>query len=67
MTYGFLMRFEETSGASEPARIRMDYDSGEGLIDGFFMCSKEMPGGMDILVDPSLESASAASFSALGT
>jgi hypothetical protein len=40
----------------------MDVDSGEGLIDGFLRCSSEMPGRIDSLEDPSLDSVSAASF-----
>ena len=55
------------SGAFESAGMKIDSDSGEGLMDGFLMCSKETPTGMDLLLDPSLESASVASLSALGT
>jgi hypothetical protein len=40
----------------------MDDDSGEGLIDGFLRCSNEMPGGIESLEDPSLDSVSVASF-----
>jgi hypothetical protein len=40
----------------------MDDDSGEGLIDGFLKCSSKMPGGIDSLEDPSLDSVSATSF-----
>ena len=47
--------------------MKIDSDSGEGLMDGFLICSKEIRAGIDLLVEPSLESASTASFSALGT
>jgi hypothetical protein len=40
----------------------MDEDSGEGLIDGFLKCSREMSGGIESREDPSLDNVSAASF-----
>ena len=54
-----------TSG-SALAGMKIDSDSGDGLIDGFLRCSKAMPGGMDCLEEPSFDRMSAASFSARG-
>src|SRR3954470_24028254 len=48
------------------SEMKMDSDSGDGMIDGFLICSSETPGGMDCLVQPSLDNASAASLLALG-
>ena len=53
LTDGFLMRFEETTGASEPAGMRMDSDSSEGFLGGFLMFSElgagtSRPAGMKI-------------------
>src|SRR3954463_11960868 len=47
------------------SEIKMDSDSGDGVIDGFLICSSETPGGMVCLVDPSLDNDSAASLLAL--
>ena len=66
---GFLedfLFFELSVGTSRPAGIKIDSDSGEGVMEGFLICSKEMPAGMELRVDPSLESASAASLFACG-
>ena len=41
---GFLMRFEETTGASKPAGMRMDSDSGEGFLEGFLIFSEVIAG-----------------------
>src|SRR3954468_1309928 len=43
------------------SEMKMDSDSGDGVMDGFLICSSETPGGMVCLVDLSLDSASAAS------
>src|SRR3954467_15502912 len=48
------------------SEMKMDSDSGDGVMDGFLICSSETPGGMVCLVDPSLDNASAASLLALG-
>ena len=64
---GFLVFAGLGTGISSPAGIKIDSDSGEGVMEGFLMCSKEMPAGMELRVDPSLESASAASLVARGT
>src|SRR4051812_42335749 len=48
------------------SEMKMDSDSGDGVMDGFLICSSETPGGMVFLVDPSLDNASAASLLALG-
>ncbi|MEI4927705.1 hypothetical protein Q8G50_34875, partial [Klebsiella pneumoniae] len=48
------------------AGIKMHYDSGDAVIDGFLRCSRAIPGGIDCLVDPSFDSVTAALFSAQG-
>src|SRR3954462_7083071 len=48
------------------SEMKMDSDSGDGVIDGFLICSSDTPGGMVCLVEPSLDNASAASLLALG-
>ena len=63
----FLVLSELGVGISRPAGIKIDSDSREGLMEGFLICSKEIPTRMELLVDPSLESASAASFFARDT
>ena len=47
---------------SELAGMKIDSDSGEGLIDGFRRCSSEMPDGIACRDDPSFDRMSAASF-----
>ena len=64
---GFLVFVGLGTGISSPAGIQIDSDSGEGVMEGFLMCSKEMPDGMELRVDPSLESASTASLFARDT
>ena len=64
---GFLVFAGLGTGISSPAGIKIDSDSGKGVMEGFLMCSKEMPAGMELRVDPSLESVSAASLVARGT
>ena len=64
---GFLGCAELGGGHSAPAGMKIDSDSGEGVMEGFLICSKETPAGMTLRVEPSLESASAASFSTRGT
>ena len=64
---GFLDSAELGGGHSAPAGMKIDSDSREGLMEGFLMCSKEMPAGMELRVDPSLESAFAASLIARDT
>ena len=64
---GFLVFAELGAGISRQAGIKIDSDSGEGVMEDLLMCSKEMPAGMEFRVDPSLESASAASLVARGT
>ena len=64
---GFLVFAGLGTGISSPAGIKIDSDSGEGVMEGFLMCSKEMPAGMELRVDPSLDSASAAALVARGT
>src|SRR3954470_21984140 len=54
------------SASRSVSEMKMDSDSGDGMIDGFLICSSETPGGMDCLVQPSLDNASAASLLALG-
>src|ERR1041385_6353555 len=49
------------------SEMKMDSDSEDGMMDGFLMCSSDIPGGIACLVDPSLDNASAASLFALGT
>src|SRR4051812_17151566 len=58
--------FASSSAIFRSAGIKIDSDSGEGLMDGLWMFSRDTPGGISFLVDPSLDSASAASFSARG-
>src|SRR3954465_3306223 len=55
------------SASRSVSEMKMDSDSGDGVIDGFLMCSSDTPGGIACLVDPSLDRASAASLFALGT
>src|SRR4051812_7136904 len=55
------------SASRSVSEMKMDSDSGDGMIDGFLICSSETPGGIACLVDPSLDNASAASLFALGT
>src|SRR3954465_945014 len=52
--------------SAEFAGIKMDSDSGDGIIDGFLRCSRAIPGGIDCRVDPNFDNVSAASFSARG-
>src|SRR3954466_1763804 len=47
--------------------MKMDSDSGDGMMDGFLMCSSDTPGGIACLVEPSLDNASAASLLSLDT
>src|SRR4051812_47906576 len=49
------------------SKMKMDSDSGDGVIDGFLMCSSDTPGGIACLVEPNLDNASAALLLALGT
>ena len=63
---GFLVFAELGVGNSRPAGIKIESDSGEGMTEGFLICSKEIPAGMELRVDSSLESASAASLFARG-
>src|SRR4051812_34780598 len=48
------------------SEMKMDSDSGDGVIDGFLLCSSDTPGGIACLVEPRLDKASAASLFALG-
>ena len=64
---GFLVFAGLGTGISSPAEIKIDTDSGEGVMEGFLMCSKEMLAEMELRVDPSVESASSASLVARGT
>jgi hypothetical protein len=45
----------------------MESDSGEGLMDGLRMISKDTPAGISYLVEPILDSRSASVLFALGT
>src|SRR3954468_18643224 len=54
------------SASRSVSEMKMDSDSGDGVIDGFLMCSSDTPGGIACLVDPRLDKASAASLFALG-
>ena len=63
----FLVFAELGAGISRPAGIKIVSYSGEGVMEGFLICSKEIPAGMELRVDPSLESTSAASLFARGT
>ena len=47
--------------------MKMDSDSGEGVMNGFLMCSSDILGGIAGLVEPSLDSAFATSLFALGS
>src|SRR3954463_8675852 len=47
--------------------MKMDSDSGDGMIDVFLISSSDTPGGIACLVDPSLDRASATSLFSLGT
>src|SRR3954463_1813078 len=58
--------FAFCSASKSVSEMKMDSDSGDGVIDGFLICSNETPGGMACLVEQSLDSASAASLLALG-
>src|SRR4051812_3272860 len=49
------------------SEMKMDSESGDGVIDDFLMCSSDTLGGIACLVEPSLDRASAASLFALGT
>ena len=49
------------------SQIKMDTDSGDGVMDGFLMCSSDTPGGMACFGEPILDNACAASLFALGT
>jgi hypothetical protein len=55
-----------TASDSGFAGIKIDSDSGDGLIDGFLKCSKDIPGGIGSRDEPSLDNMSAASFSSRG-
>src|SRR4051812_32427088 len=55
------------SASRSVSEMKMDSDSGDGMIDGFLICSSDTLGGIACLVDPSLDKASAASLFALGT
>ena len=59
--------FAFCSVSKSVSEMKMDSDSGDGVIDGFLMCSSDTPGGIACLVDQSLDRASAASLFALGT
>src|SRR4051812_19790085 len=54
------------SASRSVSEMKMDSDSGDGVIDGFLMCSSDTPGGIACLVEPRLDKASAASLFALG-
>src|ERR1043165_2055223 len=45
------------SASRSVSEMKMDSDSGDGVMEGFLMCSSDTPGGMACLVDPSLDSA----------
>ena len=64
---GFLVFAGLGTRISRPAGIKIDSDFGEGLMEGFLICSKEILAGMELRVDPSLESVSATSLFARGT
>ena len=49
------------------AGMNIESDSGEGVMDGFRRCSKAMSAGIACRDEPSLDSVSAALFSARGT
>ena len=51
----------EPAGGCGSAGRRMDLESGDGLIEGLHRCSRETPGRIDCLVEPTLASESAAS------
>ena len=51
----------DSAGRLGSAGRTMESESDDDVIDGLHMCSREMPGGMDFLVEPSLESMSAVS------
>src|ERR1044071_8530513 len=55
------------SASRSVSEMKMDLNSGDGVMDGFLMCSSHTPGGMACLVEPSLDNASATSLLALGT
>src|SRR3954468_16225936 len=59
--------FDFFKASRSVSEMKMDSDSGDGVMDGFRICSSDTPGGMDCLVEPSLDKASAASLFALGT
>lgn len=54
-------------GTEGSASTKTDADSGDGLIDGLYCCSRETPAGIACLVEPILAKVSTASLSALGT
>src|ERR1041384_3921978 len=62
--WAYFAFFSTSKSVSE---MKMDLDSGVGVMDGFLMCSSDTPGGMACLVEPSLDNASAASLFALDT
>src|SRR4051812_42411952 len=41
------------SASRSVSEIKMESDSGDGMIDGFSICSSDTPGGIACLVDPS--------------
>src|SRR3954467_12748492 len=59
--------FAFLSASRSVSEMKMDSDSGDGMIDGFLICSSDTPGGIACLVDLSLDRASTASLFALGT
>ena len=56
----------EPAGGCGAAGKKMDYESGDGLMEGLRRCWRETPGGIACLVEPTLANASAASLFARG-
>src|SRR3954464_9261422 len=59
--------FAFLSASRSVSEMKMDSDSGDGMMEGFLICSSDTPGGIACLVDPSLDNAFAASLLTLGT
>lgn len=54
-------------GTKGSTGTKIDTNSGDGMMDGLYSCSRETSAGIACLVEPILAKVSAASLSALGT